>query len=121
MFVEFGQYLPSDAPFGTPDRRVYLAKALINPETEYGVGRLSLKEASPFQLFHGLRVDADQDLMHDVSHHAEENEKHHLTQGFHFSSWELSVSSSTGFFRIRVFGLDFRSEIKRRVFSFKFS
>jgi len=78
MFVKFGQYLPSDAPFGTPDRRVYLAKALIDPETEYGVGRLSLKEASPFQLFHGLRVDADQYLMHDVSHHAEENEKHHL-------------------------------------------
>jgi hypothetical protein len=97
MFVKIGEYLPSDAPFGTPDGRVYLAKALINPETENGVGRLSFKEGSSFQLFHGFRVDTDQDLVHDVGHHTEENEKHHLTQGFHFCSWELSISRDTGF------------------------
>ncbi len=85
---------------------------------------ISLKEGSSFQLFHGFRVDTDQDLVHDVDHHAEESEKHHLTQGFHFCSWELGVSRDTGFFWIkqaRVFCFDFWSEIKTWVFSYKFS
>ena len=78
MLLNVGKHFPPDVPSGAPDRKVALAKTLLNPETKDGVGCLSFEERGSLKFSHGFRVNTDQDLVHDVNHHAEEHENHHL-------------------------------------------
>jgi len=44
MLLNVGKQFPPDVPSGAPDRKVALAKTLLNPETKDGVGCLSFEE-----------------------------------------------------------------------------
>ncbi len=108
---------------GAPDRRVEFAETLLDPKTNDGVGRFSFKIGGFLKFFYGLRVNTDQDLVHDIDNLAKEQENHHLSKGFHFGSGKLGVSRIASFFWMTRQSWFFESfnymfEIEIRVFFF---